>query len=334
MIFSFVCKEGNVVAERPLISIIVPVYNVESYLSRCLDSILVQTLTNFEIIAVDDGSPDNCGKILDEYSHKDKRIKVIHKENGGVSSARNVGLDAATGEYIGFVDPDDYIEYDMYEFLYNEAKSGDFDIVQCNYAQVDRDENVTYRLDHIESREYTDANALVCAFFNNDIRSCAWNKLFRHEVVEGVRFLPELRIAEDKLFVHDCLKNAKRLKITDKYCYYYVVSNSSVIHSKISEKLFDNLKVLDILYEIYKNNEYVLKGFQEHSAELILDVTFKVLASHSFKEKLPELIKRVLDLKEIILKGNFSKKKKMFTLILGITPQIACAITSVYLKRG
>ena len=117
-----------------LISIIVPIYNVEKYLKKCIDSIINQTYKNLEIILVDDGSPDNCGKICDEYAKKDNRIKVIHKENGGVSSARNVGVENATGEYIGFVDSDDYIEKDMYEVLINNLKKENADIsIISNY---------------------------------------------------------------------------------------------------------------------------------------------------------------------------------------------------------
>ena len=104
------------------ISVIVPVYNVENYLRRCVDSIINQTYKNLEIILVDDGSPDNCPVICDEYAQKDSRIKVIHKENGGLSSARNCGMDMATGEYIGFVDGDDWIESDMYKFLIENAE--------------------------------------------------------------------------------------------------------------------------------------------------------------------------------------------------------------------
>ncbi|HEY8803664.1 MAG TPA: glycosyltransferase, partial [Clostridium sp.] len=104
--------------QNPLISIIVPIYKVEVYIRNCVDSILNQTYKNLEIILVDDGSPDNCGNICEEYSSKDKRIKVIHKKNGGLSSARNAGLDIASGEYIGFIDSDDWIEGDMYESLY------------------------------------------------------------------------------------------------------------------------------------------------------------------------------------------------------------------------
>lgn len=110
------------------ISIIVPVYKVEPYLRKCLDSILAQTFTNFEVILVDDGSPDNSGKICDEYAIKDSRVRVIHKENGGLSSARNAGIDIAQGKYLGFVDSDDYIAEDMYEVLYENLKFYDADI--------------------------------------------------------------------------------------------------------------------------------------------------------------------------------------------------------------
>lgn len=110
------------------ISIIVPVYKVEPYLRKCVDSILAQTFTNFEVILVDDGSPDNSGKICDEYAIKDSRVRVIHKENGGLSSARNAGIDIARGKYLGFVDSDDYIAEDMYEVLYENLKFYDADI--------------------------------------------------------------------------------------------------------------------------------------------------------------------------------------------------------------
>ena len=116
---------------KPLLSIIVPVYNVEKYIERCIKSILNQSFTNFELILVDDGSPDNCGKICDEYKKKDSRIKVIHKKNGGLSDARNAGLNIATGKYIGFVDSDDIIHPQMYEKLFNCINKYNSDIVQC-----------------------------------------------------------------------------------------------------------------------------------------------------------------------------------------------------------
>lgn len=126
------------------LSIIVPVYNVEPYLRRCVDSILNQTFSDFELILVDDGSPDSCGAICDDYAARDRRIKVIHKANGGVSYARNEGLDIAQGEYIGFVDSDDYIHPKMYEILVGVIEREQVDLVQCGYQRVCPEETTTY----------------------------------------------------------------------------------------------------------------------------------------------------------------------------------------------
>ena len=118
------------------VSIVVPIYNVEKYLKQCIESIINQTLQDIEIILVDDGSPDNCPQICDEYAKKDSRIKVVHKKNGGLSSARNAGIEVATGDFIGFVDSDDYIELDMYEKMYNIAKENHVDFVVSDYYKV------------------------------------------------------------------------------------------------------------------------------------------------------------------------------------------------------
>ena len=128
---------------RPIISIIVPVYNVESYLERCIESILNQSFKEFELILVNDGSTDSCKDICNEYKTKDKRIKVIHKENGGLSSARNAGLDIARGKYIGFVDSDDFINKDMYKTLFNTIQDNNSDMIICDYYKVNEENNDT-----------------------------------------------------------------------------------------------------------------------------------------------------------------------------------------------
>jgi len=321
------------VKNKPILSIIVPVYNVEKYLARCLDSILAQTFTDFELITVDDGSPDNCGKILDEYALKDERIKVIHKENGGVSSARNAGLDVATGEYIGFVDPDDTIFPDMYEHLYNEAVEGNYDIVQCGCVKVNESGEEVQHIACDEEKEYISTDDMLCDFFECVIRNSAWNKIFKHDVVQNVRFMPELRIAEDGLFVHDCLLKAQKTKITSRCGYHYFISNSSVMHSKPNEKIFDNFIMLDMLYDLHKDNENVLSCFKKYNAWFTLNVMFKVLQSQKFQERIPEVIERILQLKETILKGNFSKKEKIFTLMLSIAPKTTYRLSTMYLNR-
>ena len=135
--------------KEELISVIIPVYNVEKYIRYCLDSVINQTYKNLEIIIVDDGTKDSSGEIAEEYAAKDSRIKVIHKENGGLSDARNVGLDVATGRYIAFLDSDDVISLDFYEYLYNMIKEKDYDIAECEFFRISSDdiENVQKILD-------------------------------------------------------------------------------------------------------------------------------------------------------------------------------------------
>ena len=134
--------------EKPLISIIIPVYKVEKYLEKCIKSVLDQTYKNLQIILVDDGSPDNCGNICDNYAKIDNRIEVIHKANGGLSEARNVGLKVARGEYIGFVDSDDYVSNEMFENLYNTLISNDVDVSICNFYTVINNKNIIKNADN------------------------------------------------------------------------------------------------------------------------------------------------------------------------------------------
>ena len=159
---------------KPLLSIIVPVYNVEKYIERCIKSILNQSFTNFELILVDDGSPDNCGKICDEYKKKDSRIKVIHKKNGGLSDARNAGIERAKGEYIAFVDSDDFINKYMYEILYKNAKKWDADISICNFKMVCENDRIDEDI------------SVICEDAKVYGRNEALNKLYSNENLQFI----------------------------------------------------------------------------------------------------------------------------------------------------
>ena len=164
--------------EKPLISIIIPVYKVEKYLEKCIKSVLDQTYKNLQIILVDDGSPDNCGNICDDYARVDNRIEVIHKANGGLSDARNVGLKAARGEYIGFVDSDDYVSNEMFENLYNTLISNDVDVAICNFYIVIDDKNIIKNADNgVEI--YNKLEILKEILLDKKIQSYAWNKLYK-----------------------------------------------------------------------------------------------------------------------------------------------------------
>ena len=181
--------------DNPKISVIVPVYKVEKYLDRCVESIVNQTYKNLEIILVDDGSPDNCPAICDAWANKDERIKVIHKENGGVSSARNRGIDAATGDYIGFVDSDDWIEPDMYELLADNAKKYDADISRCGYF-VDWPDHIA-QVGNGGILLYEDIERRCEMLRSYHLVSALWNKIYRRELFEEERLDESLRITED-----------------------------------------------------------------------------------------------------------------------------------------
>lgn len=202
------------------VSVIVPVYKAESYLRRCLDSLLSQSLENIEIILVDDGSPDGSGAICDEYAQRDNRIKVFHKPNGGVSSARQKGLDEAKGEYVIHVDPDDWVEPDMLEELYRKAKEEDADMVICDFF-INKENCQNYV---VQKPSALDHNTLLCELFQQLHGSC-WNKLIRRVCYNrfNVSFPLELSLCED-LYVNSwLLKNDIKVRYLPKAFYHYEI---------------------------------------------------------------------------------------------------------------
>lgn len=219
---------------KPIISIIVPIYNVEKYLPRCIESILNQSFKEFELILVNDGSLDNSGEICDIYASKDDRVKVIHKKNGGVSSARNVGVSAANGEYIGFVDPDDYIDKEMYYKLYRLCIDNDSNIAICRFNR-----EINGKLQNIGSTEeiieLNNIEAMNELFKGNLYRFSLCNKLFSNKCFNNVYF-PERRIHEDLSTTYKLFANSRKA-IYINYCgYIYVRRENSILTSTYSEK--------------------------------------------------------------------------------------------------
>lgn len=206
------------------ISIIVPIYNVEQYLRECVDSILAQSYQNLEIILVDDGSPDRCGAICDEYAAADPRIKVIHKVNGGLSDARNAGLEVATGDYIGFVDSDDWIAPDMFSYLLKGLEENEAEIAMCNVIKFTEkkywDERVMPR------RVYTGEEALD-ALFSDRMENYAWNKLYKAALWQDIRF-PVGKNFEDILTTYKTFEKATRVVQLLGAKYYYRIRTDSI----------------------------------------------------------------------------------------------------------
>ena len=230
-----------------LISIIVPVYNVEKYLIRCIESIINQTYKNIEIILVDDGSTDNSSKICDEYKNKDKRIKVIHKINGGLSSARNRGLDIAKGKYIGFVDSDDYISPNMYEILYKELIDNKSDIVVCNF---DRKEDFNFVINNYKVKKLNNIN-VIKENIKNDINyniyidDYAWNKLYKKELFKNIRY-PIGKYFEDIGTTFKLLSNSKSVIYIDCILYKYIKRTDSILGNPNINVRKDRFDMIDL----------------------------------------------------------------------------------------
>lgn len=220
----------------PTISVIVPVYKVEAYLDRCVQSILDQTYTDYELILVDDGSPDNCGAMCDAWAKKDSRIRVIHKENGGLSDARNVGFEASTGEWITFIDSDDYIHPKMLEALYHAVVEHNVKVSICGYAQTTG-----------EPLEVTDFTAKLWKpedFYlqHNVNATVAWGKLYHRSTVLPY---PKGKLHEDEYVTYRILFALDKIAVVDTALYGYFINSAGIIGSPWSPKRLDALRALE-----------------------------------------------------------------------------------------
>lgn len=223
--------------KAPLLSIIVPVYKVENYLPKCIDSILAQTFTDFELILVEDGSPDNCPALCDAAAEKDARVRVIHQKNGGLSAARNAGLDAARGAWIGFVDSDDYIAPEMYEVLYQAVQSTGADLALCDYAEVD-EAGVPCQSIHVRLEKKVFAGQDLLKNATDSMIQPAWNKLYRRAVFARLRY-PEGKLNEDLFLIPEVCLQIQKAVVVPKALYYYVQRGGSIMSGSKTLRHFD-----------------------------------------------------------------------------------------------
>lgn len=239
---------------NPYLSIIVPVYKVEDYLNKCIDSILSQTFQDFELILVNDGSPDNCPIICEEYATLDKRVKVIHKKNGGLVSARKAGLRIATGKYVGYVDSDDWIELDMYEEMCKTSKQYDADIVICDviFNYPNKETKIKQKIkpglyDKSALKEQIYPRMLYFSgFYNFGLHPAVWNKIYKKEILENNQYKinESISMGEDAACSFPCLLDAKSIYILDsRYLYHYRQRSSSMTRS-YDDRLIENVNIL------------------------------------------------------------------------------------------
>lgn len=325
------------------LSIIVAVYNLEKYLPRCLDALVKQTLQEIEIICVDDGSTDSAPQIVDEYAHKySNKVKVFHKSNGGEFTTRNYGLEKATGEYVTFVDTDDYVEKTWAEKLYNIAKENDADMAVCGFERIDLNTN---KVVSQNMTNFTRGNKIISGKddFVLFINPAPWNKIYKREKVKNLRFLP-FRGFNDAMFLASSYTKMKKIAFEPEVLYHYYLRYDSQIHT-VNKKDVDNLKkyLLEVkkLYidsNKYEEMKYILDTFA--FLHLGTSVMYRVSYDQTvdMKEMLKETIKYLDDnfknwRKSPFLTFKYSLKKGFKHLALwGVSIFYKLGLPMIYIK--
>ena len=313
-----------------LISVVIPVYNLENHIARCIDSVLKQTYSNFEIIAVDDGSTDGSTEILKQYSKIDSRVKPIFKKNGGVSSARNRGIDEAKGEYIYFLDGDDWIKPDALEKLLNFSKG--FDIVQAAYIESYSDGTEKVPSDAVfTDKEITDTKEMLASYFLAEIHESCCNKLYRKSVIGDSRFDVNLAVAEDSSFVYGILKKTRNIKLLSVVTYHYYIREDSCMHTVIEDKHFLVLQLRDRQYEEAKADIKLFEKFIFRYAKDIFFLLHGILhdESRKFAYRIFNLRIRILQEKKFIFLSSYLNLRfKIGVFILWLCPKLFYKIYS------
>lgn len=233
---------------KELVTVIIPVYNVEKYIHKCIESVISQTYKNIEIILIDDGSIDNSGIICDEYMKKDSRIRVIHKENKGVSNARNSGIELANGKYVTFVDSDDYLSSKYIEVLYECMINNNVDLVISNGIDI-YENRICNKNENKHDILMTRDECLRELLTEKNFSHVCWGNLYKKEFLEECYFNSDYRIAEDLDFLYNYISKSKKVYFTSKKTYYWVIRNTSAIHLPYSEKWNDELNICASIIE-------------------------------------------------------------------------------------
>lgn len=305
----------------PKISVIIPVYKVENYLDRCVKSIISQTYENMEILLVDDGSPDNCPKMCDEYAAIDNRVRVIHKPNGGLSDARNAGIDVATGEYITFVDSDDWISENCIEVLMQIQQKNHTLISVIDTVESDgtKESERSYSAGYDSKEVYTAEEAMQVIFLQREFNTSAWAKLYHRSIFDGVRFTKGI-FYEDLDLIYRLIDKAGKISFSQAGKYYYFQRNDSIVHAKFDSRHFI---LVDISAEIMK---FVDKRYPQIHDAAVCRYVFsnilllsRILKDDEFRSQRAELCDNLLRIKkEIYHNRQINTKQKIKVFLISI----------------
>lgn len=288
----------------PKISVIVPVYKVEKYINQCIDSILAQTFSDFELILVDDGSPDKCGEICDEYANKDPRIHVIHQENGGLSAARNAGIDWANAnsnsEWITFIDSDDWVHREYLNQLYKTAISQNVDVCACNYLEFPAEETPQER--HSNKIKLWAPEEIWCKKRVTGV--IAWGKIYYKRLWKNIRY-PLGKISEDEFTTHKILFECNKIALIENTLYFYRQTPDSIMRAKWSPRLLDRIDALKEQFDYFIARSH-LKAAQISMKTCIEEIYNNIAGAKNS----PHDYQKTIDNLRILLKENLSKHGK------------------------
>lgn len=319
--------------DEKLVSVIIPAYNIEDYIGRCLDSIISQTYKNLEIIVVDDGSRDRTGEILDDYVKKDPRMKVVHKKNGGVSSARNTGIDIAEGDYIGFVDGDDRIDPKLFETLVKLINEENADIAHCGYQMVFPD-RVDYYYNTGKRVIQTKEQGLKDLLAGEMIEPALYNKLYKRELFENVRLNESLKINEDLDANYRLFKKSQKSIYYDLPLYSYMIrKNSATGSNTVIRKNEDSLKVLEQIKNDCKSEKEIYSIAYRRYVYLLMAICRMDIDQITYQKSKRDILKKELKTKDF--KQYISSKLKIMSWLSCYFPAIIKLIYKAYdLKTG
>lgn len=304
----------------PTISIVVPVYMVEQHLKKSIKSILCQTYQNIEVILVCDRSTDRCGEICDDFAKKDPRITVIHKDHGGLSSARNVGLDMAVGEYIGFVDSDDWIEPDMYAYLLDGVQRTGASISACSFwEEYPHSSRVVGRN---EDSLLSNAQAMFALITSDGLTNTVWNKLYRRSLFNGVRF-PAGRLSEDNATSYRLFENASSVCVLSEPKYHYLINPQGLMRAKTLGRELDFWKAAT------ERKDRLLPKYPEWEAPLKVDIMQAIMNIWSLMWDLDkeEWYEHAGELREMALYSKANHKDALRWCHFGLTGKLRTLLT-------
>lgn len=318
--------------QKPLVSIIVPVYNVEYYLKQCLDSVINQTYKDIEIILIDDGSTDNSGKICEEYAKKDARIKFFRQKNKGLSAVKNRGIETASGDYIMFIDSDDYADVQLCEKLLDALTEQDSDMAVCHYSYIGDDGELLSTSDFGGYRPFPDSVLTgndyiesICRY-GSMICVVSWNKIYKKSVFKNLRFA-EGKLSEDELIIHHIADACSRIAIISGQYYYYRIRKGSITNTEHLVKRLDNTyALLDRLNFIKERNygaEFILELEKEIINDFIRSIRMLDKNNKEHKTEVKHFSKTLKPIvKHLLANGNLTKSEKTIFRIFRVNPLI------------